>query len=211
MPLILGALTATQVTIFGILVLVTFLLLFLAYIAAWWAKRREVGLSPYSGMPLRRATSLSYYSVERVLKFLYQLHQYDNRAFDIKKTALCRETGRLFPDAITWYDVIKVDWSFIQKRYPGNYVSWGSLSEMQQKSIRAIHESLEGFQTVDSSSTPSPRLVEERYALEKPGPLYVDIETGVLVGWQCVPDTEIEVLIVQKPTHVITLTVPQDK
>lgn len=211
MCVILGMLNATQVTIFSIIVLASFFLLFLIFIAAWWLRRREVSLSPYSGMPLRRATSLSYYSIEKVLKYLYQMHQYDNRVFEIKKAALCRETGRIFLNAVTWYDTIKVDWSFIQKRYPGTYVSWGSLTDAQKNSIRAIHESLEGFQTADSSSNPSPRLVESKYAFEKPGPLYVDIENGVLVGWQCVPDTELEVLIVQKPTHIITLTLPPDK
>src|SRR5262249_24979434 len=150
-------------------------------------------------------------SIEKALKFLYEMHQYDNRLFEIKKAALCRETGRIFPDAVTWYDTIKVDWSFIQKRHPGTYVSWGSLSDAQKNSIRAIHESLEGFQTMDSSLNPSPRMVEAKYVFEKPGPLYVDIERGVLVGWQCVPDTELEVLIVQKPTHIITLTPPTDK
>lgn len=138
------------------------------------------------------------------------MHQYDNRIFDVKKAAICRETGRIFPECITWYDTIKVDWTFIQKRYPGTYVSWGCLTEAQQEAIRDVHETLDGFQTRFSSQTPSPRLVEAKYAFEKPGPLYVDVTTGVLVGWQCVPDTELEVLIVQKPTHIITITPPKD-
>jgi len=207
---VLGVLTTTQVFVFSLSILACFFLVFLAFIGAWWMRRREISLSPYSGMPLRRATSLSYYSIEQVLKYLYHMHQYDNRMLDIKKAALCRETGRIFPDCLTWYNVIKVDWSFIQKRYPGNYVSWGSLADDQKNAIRSLHNSLEGFQTVDSSSNPSPRLVEAQYAFEKPGPLYVDIDKGVLVGWQCVPGTELEVLIVQKPTVVITITPPND-
>jgi hypothetical protein len=210
MHFVLGVLTSTQVLLFSLAVLACFFLLFLAFITAWWMRRREVSLSPYSGMPLRRATSLSYYSVEQVLKYVYHMHQYDNRVFDVRKAALCRETGRIFPDAVTWYNVLKVDWSFIQKRYPGTYVSWGSLTDAQQNAIRSIHESLEGFQTTGSSSIPSPRLVEARYAFEKPGPLYVDMDKGILVGWQCVPDTELEVLIVQKPTVIITLTPPKE-
>lgn len=207
---VLGVLTSTQVFLFSLAVLASFFLLFLAFISAWWMRRREVSLSPYSGMPLRRATSLSFYSIEKVLKYLYQMHQYDNRTFDIKKAALCRETGRIFPNAVTWYDIIKVDWSFIQKRYPGTYVSWGSLTAEQQKAIRSIHDSLEGFQTSNSSQISSPRLVEAKYAFEKPGPLYVDLDKGILVGWQCIPDTELEVLIVQKPTVIITVTPPKE-
>lgn len=207
---ILGVLTHFQVLFFGMTILAVFLLLFLVFYVTWKITQQPPSLSPYSGMPLRPATCMSYYSIERVLRYLYTLHQYDNRIFDIKKAALCRETGRIFPDCVTWYDVIKVDWTFIQKRHKGTYVSWGSLSEAQKKSIAGRHETLQGFQTQYSSSNPSPRLVEDKYVLEQPGPLYVDIETGVLVGWQCVPDTELEVLIVQKPTVIITLTPPKD-
>ena len=35
--------------------------------------------------------------------------------------------------------------------------------------------------------------------MTRPGPLYVDIETKVLLGWKVVPGTDLEVLIVQKP------------
>lgn len=210
LTVILGVLTATQVIMFSMAILMIFFLLCAGFIIGWWLQRREVSLSPYSGTPLRRATCLSYFSIERVLKFLYYMHQYDNRIFEIKKAAICRETGRIFPDCVTWYDTIKVDWSFIQKRYPGIYVSWGSLTGAQQDAIRNVHESLDGFQTEFSSPTPSPRMVESKFSFEKPGPLYVDVNSGVLVGWQCVPDTELEVLIVQKPTKIITITPPKD-
>ncbi len=207
---VLGALTHLQVVAFGLTILMVFLLLFLLFFLTWKITQQPPSPSPYTGMPLRRATSLSYFSIERILRYLYGLHQYDNQVFDIKKAAFCRETGRIFPDCVTWYDVIKVDWTFIQKRHKGNYVSWGSLTEMQKKSIEAMHDTLQGFQTAHSSPHPSPRMVEEAYAFEKPGPLYVDIETGVLVGWQCVPETDLEVLIVQKPAVVITPTPPKD-
>jgi hypothetical protein len=207
---ILGILTQSQVVFFGLTILIVFLLLFLVFFLTWKITQQPPSLSPYTGMPLRRATCLSYYSIERILRYLYSLHQYDNKVFDIKKAALCRDTGRIFPDCVTWYDVIKVDWTFIQKRHKGNYVSWGSLSDIQKKSIETRHDTLQGFQTAYSSSNPSPRLVEDMYAFEKPGPLYVDIETGVLIGWQCVPDTDLEVLIVQKPTVIITPTLPKE-
>lgn len=173
--------------------------------------RKEVSLSPYTGLPLRRATGISYSSLEKIYRFLHHLHQYENRIIDIKQAAFCRETGRVFPDCITWYDAIQLDWNFIQKRFPGHYVSWGSLTEEQQNSLKEVHDTLEGFQTQFSSSTASPRLVESQYAMAKPGPLYVEINTGTLVGWMCVPDTELEVLIVQKPVKVITINIPKEK
>ena len=127
------------------------------------------------------------------------MHEYDNKFFDLNKAAICRTTGRIFPDSVTWYGAVEVDWNFLQKRYRGEYVSWGSLTEEQKTIIKERHLSLEGFQTKFSSPNPSPRFIEPEYAYTIPGPLYVDIRTGILLGWKCVPDTELEVLIVQKP------------
>jgi hypothetical protein len=183
----------------GAIILVSFALLVLAFWLGWRWTQRSHSVSPYTGLPLRRMTSISYYSAERILRFLHDLHQYDNRIFKLSRAAFCRETGRIFQDCVTWYDTINVDWTFLQKRYPGHYVSWGSLSKELQDSIREAHGSLEGFQTEYSSPTPSPRAVEPEYAYTKPGPLYVDPVTKVLLGWKVVPGTEFEVLIVQKP------------
>lgn len=125
--------------------------------------------------------------------------QYDNRPFAIAKASYCRETGRIFPDSITWYGAIKVDWSFISKRYPGNFVSWGSLTRETKREITECHTPFIGYQTEESSPTASPRLVEPQYALTTPGPFYVDVATKVVMGWKVVPNTSLEVLIVQHP------------
>jgi hypothetical protein len=125
----------------------------------------------------------------------------------LKKASICRETGRVFPNSVTWYDKIDLDWTFLQKRYPGVYVSWGSLTDEQQEVIRNSHHSLEGFQIEFSSPYPSPKQIEAKYALARPGPLYVDIHTKVLLGWKSVPDTDLEVLIVQKPKLTINLSI----
>jgi hypothetical protein len=191
--------TAGWVIFLGISILLALVFLFLVVWFGWWKSLRPHSLSPYTGLPLRRATDISYFSTERIYRFLYYMKDYDNRIFDLKKAALCRETGRLFQDCVTWYDATFVDWTFLQKRYPGSYVSWGSLNRDQQEAMRNAHDSLEGFQTGFSSPTPSPRSIEPQYAFAKPGPLYVDIETKTLLGWKVVPDTELEVLIVQKP------------
>ena len=85
-------------------------------------------------------TEISYYSAEKVLGYLFDLSQYDNRVFKVRNAAFCRETGRVFQDCITWFDTINVDWTFLQKRHPGNYISWGSLSKEQQEAIREAHQ-----------------------------------------------------------------------
>jgi hypothetical protein len=187
------------VVLLSAMIFLSFALLIALFWFGWRISQRSHSVSPYTGIPLRRLTEVSYYSAEKILGYLYDLHQYDNRVFKVRNAAFCRETGRVFQECITWFDTINVDWSFLQKRYPGNYISWGSLSKEQQESIREVHQSLEGYQTEKSSPTLSPRLIEPEYAYTKPGPLYVDFETKVLLGWKQVPGTDFELLIVQKP------------
>jgi len=192
------------VILFSLSILLAFAVLCLFFWLGWWMSQREQGVSPYTGIPLRRASELSYYSAERVLHYLNDFKKYDNRIFKLSKAAFCRETGRIFQDSINWLDYIYVDWTFLRKRYKGDYVSWGSLTESQQDAVRRSHESLEGFQTERSSPTPSPRNIEPEFAYTKPGPLYVDVQTDTLLGWKIVPGTDLEVLIVQKPKSFLT-------
>lgn len=182
-----------------------FTLLFLAVFAliavscfAIWLKFQSDSPSPYSKMPMKKASELPLDSMIKILRYLYELRDYDNRIINIKKAAICRETGRVFPDCVTWYGRIKLDWTFLYKRYPGHYVSWGSLTSDQQISFIDAHDTLEGFQTDISSPEYSPRDITPEYALTVPGPLYVDMNTKVLLGWKKVPGTSFEVLIVQK-------------
>lgn len=186
-------------------ILLSLLVAIASYIITYKLLNQPPSLSPYTKMPLRRALDLSFDSKERVLRYLFSLHQYDNPLFDFEKAALCRETGRIFPNALTWYGSVKVNWSFLQKRYAGNYVSWGSLSEQQQEMIRFAHQSLDGYQTEYSSKEPAPSRIEPYFATAVPGPLYVDLDTKVLLGWKQVPLTDLEVLIVQKPKGIYEL------
>jgi hypothetical protein len=206
-PYILATVDTYDVAVFAIIVLLVFFGLIIWFIANIIINRRVTSPSPYTNLPLRRGSEIPYMVAEKVLRFMYDMYQYDNRIFDVRKAALCRETGRLFPHALTWYGTIDVDWTFLQKRYPGNYVSWGSLSPEQQEIIKSMHDPLDGYQTEYSCPKPQPRAVERKYAFYKPGPLYVDLDTKVLLGWKCVPDTDLEVLIVQKPVHVMTISV----
>ena len=178
------------VVLFSALILLSFVFLSLLFWIGWRISQRSQAVCPYTGLPLRRMSEASYF---------YDMRQYDNRIFKIKKAAFCRETGRIFQDCITLFDTIKIDWTFLQKRFPGHWISWGSLSREQQQAIRDLHVSLEKFQTIESSPNPSPRGIEPTYAYAKPGPLYVDLETKILLGWQIVPGTDFEVLVVQKP------------
>lgn len=179
----------------GILLLLSLFL----WLGWFFSERRTYHHSPYSDLPLRFASDISYAAIGKLFLFLRGFHQYDNRMCNIQRVAICRETGRVFFDALDWAGRVHLDWNFLSKRYPGTYVSWGSLSYNQQEAVRKAHQTLTGFQIKESSPHPSPRMIERKFALTKPGPLYVDLSTFVLLGWKSVPGTDLEVLIVQKP------------
>ncbi len=173
---------------------------------AWWNWQYSVeidAISLYAKSPLRRVQDLSYGAIGKVYLYLTSYHQYDNRMFNIQRITYCRETGRIFPDSIDIFGRVHLNWTFLNKRHRGTWVSWGSLTQAQQESIRRAHTSLEDYQTQFSSPQPSPRAIEPQYAMSKPGPLYVDIETKTLLGWKVVPGTDLEVLIVQKPKYMV--------
>jgi hypothetical protein len=194
---------------FGLAILGLFLILFFGCIYSYRLRSKPDALSPYSQLPLRRARDLSYYSKEKVLRYLYNLHEFDNRIFKFNKASFCRETGRIFQNSVTWFDTIDLDWTFLQKRFNGHFVSWGSLSDEQRAVIAEMHESLDEFQTAFSSPTAAPKGIEKKFAFTKPGPLYVDPATNILLGWKIVPGTDLEVLIVQKPIKYTTITIEQ--
>ena len=82
------------VILFAGLVLLSFAFLTLLFWIGWRMTQRSQAVSPYTGVPLRRTTEISYYSAERILRYLYELKQYDNRIFKLGRAA-CRETGRI--------------------------------------------------------------------------------------------------------------------
>lgn len=193
------SISPNTVILYSVLILSAFFLLFFIFWISWKIQTLPASPSPYTGVPLRRASDLSYFMKQKIASYLFQLQEYDNRPFAFEKAAYCRETERIFQECVTWYGAIRVGPDFLQKRLPGHYVSWGSLSDLQKENIREKHNTLEGFQTDISSPDPSPTSLESKYIYTKPGPLYVDPNTGVLIGWKVVPDTGFEVLIVQRP------------
>ena len=198
-----------EIVQFGVMLFLVLAALLAYFYYTFMAFNRQRDVSPYSGMPLRPGREMTFATQDKVNRYLSELHDFDNRPIDFTNCSFCRETGRIFPNSVTWNGAIKVDWNFIRKRYPGNFVSWGSLSIERRKEIEAMHHNLSDFQREISSRNPSPRLVEESIALTKPGPLYVDPDTKVLMGWKQVPDTDLEVLIVQKPISIKLINIHQ--
>lgn len=173
-------------------------MVFFFWLGYWWVNRR-CSYCPYIRRRLEPATLLSYEVVERAHDFMSHFNSEQNPAFELKDASVCRETGRIFPDTVSANGVIHVDWDFLSDRYPGNWVSWGSLSEADQRRVRASHVTLRGYQTEVSCPLPKPSSIHMPYTLTKPGPLYVDLATYNLLGWKQLPGTNFEMLIVQTP------------
>lgn len=199
MQMYLAAITPSDIAWASFAILFVFSALVVAFFLSFWIQKNQVTLSPYTKKPLRFGSNIKADIAEKVLRYLFFMRQFDNRMFDVRKAALCRDTGRLFPHAVSYFETIFVDWTFLEKRYPGAYVSWGSLSDAQKEMIKNNHHTLEGYQTEYSSTKSAPRDIEPEFAYAIPGPLYVDLETKVLLGWKEVPETSLEVLVVQKP------------
>ena len=191
--------SSSWVIIFSFAILATICILGLILWFTWRSFTSGFAISPYTGAPLRKAKDIPYFTKEKINLYLRSYKQYDNSPFSFDRATFCRDTNRIFPDSISFLGIAKVDWSFLMKRYPGNYLSWGSLQSDQQTFIRESHESLAGFQTDNSCPNQLPREITPEYVYTRPGPLYVDLSSKVLLGWKLVPETNIEVLVVQKP------------
>jgi len=160
------------------------------------------GGSPYSPEKLIYGIDIAQSLVQLIDDFMSYQPQPENAPFDMSNAAICRTTGRIFPDCVEKGEIIRLDWTFLQNRFPGNYVSWGALPEDEQARIRLLHGGfIEGYQTDDSSKHLLPQDAEEYYKLLAPGPLYVDRMKGTLIGWKSVPGTNFEVLVVQKSLY----------
>lgn len=154
---------------------------------------------PYTGLPLQPAFAIPLPTKQKIYAYLRDFGGFDNRPFRFAKAAFDRESGRIFQDCVDWKGKMELDWTFLLKKYQGQWISWGSLSEEMKRKVKERHSTIDGFQTERSSPEPSPTKVESMYVYTKPGPLYVDINSMVLMGWKLVPDTSVEVLIVQQP------------
>lgn len=178
------------------------LILFFFYLGWWWVNDRK-SPSPYLNAELLPGSALLYASVEKLHAFMNKIHDSDNPFFDLKKAAVCKGTGRVFPNSINRAGNPQVSRDFLQQICPGQWVSWGSLNAKQKEYFYKLYGSLEGFQVKESSREPSPLKAEPYYLALKPGPLLVDLNTKSLIGWQQIEETSLEVLVVKTMKHAI--------
>ncbi len=178
-----------------------FLILALMLWLGWVTEERRGDVSPYAKVKMRLGIDVARSIQEYINGFLADELKPDNPAIDFTQAAICNETGRIFTNCVNNKGYITLDWSFIQKRLPGTYVSWGALSENEKAIVKLLHGSLDGFQTEQSCPKIRPQDIDREYALLSPGPLYIDRRTKILIGWKKIPGTYFEALIVQRPIY----------
>lgn len=183
---------------FSLLGVIGFMALFVLF-AYFKEDKEKPTLCLYALTPLRKVNTLHYQTLYKLDQFMEAIKNYDNRPFKLRKAAFNRELGRIYPDCINWRGKIVLDWSFLNKKMPGIWVSWGSLPPDRQREIREKHTTLEAYQTEHSSPMTRPQDVEREFALMKPGPLYVNLENNAVLGWIEVPETELEILYLKRP------------
>lgn len=182
------------VTLVGV-ALILLLFLFLGF-------RREVVKGkrcPYCGAILQFGSDVANSIQQHVNAYVHAFSEEDNPEIDFSKAAICPTSGYIFQECVVRNNRVTLDWSFLSKRLKGSFISWGALPEEEKGIFRLLHLSMEGYQTEKSSPTIQPDRVEEEYARLIPGPLYVDRNTKILMGWVRVPGTNFQVLIIRRP------------
>ena len=153
----------------------------------WRMTQRSHSVSPYTGIPLRRTTEISYYSAERILKYLYDLHQYDNRIFKSNRLLFAGKRGGFFKIASPGMMSSASIGISCRNGIPAT-MSPGEAYQETQDAIREAHASI----WMDFRQRNPPPLLSAHdrtgICLYKTGPLYVDPETKVLLGWKKSPE-----------------------
>ena len=143
------------------------------------------GKSPYiKTSALRKIEDLHFEVFSLVEQYTQQEVPFKNQ-WSLEKALVCEQTGRIFPFKVKKFAFLPIPKSFHKKLHPGNWVQWDRLKETEKEYIKNAHTSLQGFNLAFQSP------------VAKPGPLYVDLNTGNLLGWKCVPNTDLEVIVFQ--------------
>src|SRR6185295_10132738 len=79
----------------------------------WWVARTRGSLSPYTKQPLMLGVDLPVSIGHHIEEYVKSLQQPENKPFEYSKAAICRSTGRIFPNAVKRGEMIQLDWSFL--------------------------------------------------------------------------------------------------
>ncbi len=172
--------TALLYFLFALMGLVAIALFF---VIGWYFCIRSGSRSPFTGQPFCKGRDLPYPSACNVYTFLQEYESPLNPLFSLHTSAVCRDTGRIFPNSLNTFGVIKVSKNYLNQRMKASWVSWDKLDEEDKQRVQLAHTSLEDF------------------SLEEKSSLFLDPESLILIGWRSVPNTELAVLQVQQPNE----------
>jgi hypothetical protein len=171
--------------------------LFLFFGGGWWIFFKKRAKSPFSNTFLEPCEKvLSFAAIEKVFRFLNRIHDEYNERFDLKRATICLKTGRIFPNTINRFGIIKIPENYIIHYAKTPLILYASLDKKIKGFLYEKDKVLQGYQTytnLDSSKLE----IEKSVELMKPGPLYLDPKTGFFLGWQIVPGTSLELLVVK--------------
>jgi hypothetical protein len=183
--------SALIATILGLLVFIGLISLFFAL--GWYITNRPGAVSPYSKREMAPGSVIAFRSVEKIEDFFEDIQSQENRSFNLERAAVCRETGRIFPNCLSNFDVVTLNRNYLSAVHPGQYIDWEVLGPREQAIILAKHNDVSGYQIGDQRT---------KFQGQPIPSLYVDISTNTLIGWKKVPGTELQILVVQKPRNV---------
>lgn len=186
-----------------LLLLALFAFMYLFVFVGWRKTHRKGSLCPYAGVPLVYAKDLPASSRQIIDHTLAQYSAELNPPIDWSLAAICTKTGRLFTQCVAVSGTIYLDWNFLKKRAPGEWVSWGALTPEHQGEIYSLYRDMSFYQTDLCSPDAQPSRTNSFYAMTRPGPLYVNPHTNELLGWVSVPDTSYEILIHSRPDNLL--------
>ena len=161
-----------------------------------WGNRvfsgEQRGKSPYGNFSsLRKVEDLQFEQFSLAELYLQKLGP-KQRKWNLEKALVCEQTGRIFPSIAKKWIRFSVSKTFLSNLYPGKWVIWENLGERQKEHVMKTHQSLKGYN------------LSYQNPFAKPGPLYVDLNSGSLLGWKCVQETDLEVIVFQAPNDLET-------
>ncbi len=162
--------------------LLSLLALFSFFALGYFFCNRRGARSPFSGKAMRHGKEFSFEAVSKVLAFLEAENDKDNLPFDLEKAAICEETGRIFPDALNAFEVVKLKKPYTKHFYKAKMEALENLSEKEQMDLR---ENCDNFSFFSKNSS-----------------IFVDREKGNILAWKKIPETALELMLVKKITDL---------
>ena len=144
----------------------------------WWFLLERGTKSPFGNEPLLSGDKITFNGIARIREELFRLPQPYNPSFDPLKSAVCSETGRVFPNAVTRFGRISLRRQWWQQQWSGEWVAWEDLTPPEQERVARMLDLTD-------------------YPLSEPKACFVDPFQGLFKGWRRVPGCDLQMMVTQ--------------